>query len=113
MEANPGIEKMFATAHAEANASLPTFSLEELRVTNAEELPDAVDPSRKEVIAQICLYIAIFRLFYVSGSFYTLTTAQAYLSKEDFKAVFGMDITEFEVLSEWKRKQLKKQAGLF
>jgi hypothetical protein len=38
---------------------------------------------------------------------------QAYLSREDFKDVFGMDSTEFEALPEWKRKQLKKQAGLF
>lgn len=36
-----------------------------------------------------------------------------YLKDEDFQAVFGMTIDAWEGLKEWKRKDLKKKAGLF
>jgi len=36
-----------------------------------------------------------------------------YLSDADFSAVFGMDVSAWEGLKEWKRKDLKKKAGLF
>ena len=36
-----------------------------------------------------------------------------YLTDADFQAVFGMDVSAWEGLKEWKRKDLKKKAGLF
>ncbi len=49
MDSNPGMQTVLASALAEANANLPTFTLDELRVANPDELPDVVDPCRKEV----------------------------------------------------------------
>jgi len=36
-----------------------------------------------------------------------------YLSDDDFQATLGMDVAAWEGLKEWKRKQLKKNVGLF
>lgn len=36
-----------------------------------------------------------------------------YLSEDDFKAVFNMSYEAWEGLKDWKRKELKKKAGLF
>jgi len=36
-----------------------------------------------------------------------------YLSDDDFQATLGMDVTAWEGLKEWKRKQLKKNVGIF
>ena len=38
---------------------------------------------------------------------------EQYLSDADFQAIFGMDKAAFAALKEWKRKDLKKQRGLF
>jgi hypothetical protein len=41
------------------------------------------------------------------------TCKELYLSDEDFFEVFKMDYDEFEKLSAFKKKQMKKKAGLF
>jgi len=41
------------------------------------------------------------------------TKKEQYLSDEVFSQVFKMDKTAFNALKEWKRKDMKKQAGLF
>ena len=41
------------------------------------------------------------------------TCKELYLSDEEFVQVFGMDFDSFEQLSAFKKKQLKKKAGLF
>ncbi|XP_053323586.1 villin-like protein [Spea bombifrons] len=51
----------------------------------AEELPDGVDPTKKEV----------------------------YLSDEDFGSILGMSKADFYQLPKWKQQNLKKQSGLF
>lgn len=56
-----------------------------LRVKDAEELPEGVDPMSKE----------------------------AYLNDNDFHEVFGMSYGEFDGLPSWKKGALKKSAGLF
>jgi hypothetical protein len=38
---------------------------------------------------------------------------EQYLSDTDFEAVFGMNRDKFNELKEWKKKDLKKQRGLF
>lgn len=52
---------------------------------NAEELPEGVDPSKKEF----------------------------YLSDGDFANIFGMPKTQFYQLPKWKQQNIKKQNGLF
>lgn len=74
----------------DANSSLnsgplPIFPLEQLVNVPAEELPDGVDPSRKE----------------------------GHLSVEDFIKVLGMSPEEFSALPRWKQQNLKKAKGLF
>ncbi|XP_040289675.1 villin-like protein [Bufo bufo] len=51
----------------------------------AEDLPDGVDPSRKEM----------------------------YLSDDEFAKIFGMPKAEFYQLPKWKQQNIKKQNGLF
>ncbi|XP_044523486.1 villin-1 [Gracilinanus agilis] len=64
---------------------LPTFPLDMLMNKPAEELPEGVDPSRKE----------------------------EHLSGEDFTRVFGMSPAAFSALPRWKQQSLKKEKGLF
>ncbi|XP_073437576.1 villin-like protein isoform X1 [Dendrobates tinctorius] len=52
---------------------------------NAEDLPDGVDPTKKEM----------------------------YLSDGDFANIFGMPKAEFYQLPKWKQQNVKKQKGLF
>ncbi|KAM6078165.1 villin-1 isoform 2-T4 [Theristicus caerulescens] len=64
---------------------LETFPLHVLVNTAAEDLPQGVDPSRKEY----------------------------HLSDKDFQAVFGMSRSAFGNLPLWKQQKLKKDKGLF
>ncbi|XP_007957751.1 villin-1 [Orycteropus afer afer] len=64
---------------------LPTFSLEQLVNKPVEELPEGVDPSRKE----------------------------EHLSLEDFTKALGMTPAAFSALPRWKQQNLKKEKGLF
>ncbi|XP_065051473.1 villin-1-like isoform X2 [Rhopilema esculentum] len=60
------------------------YSYENLKV-DVENLPPGVDPTQKEF----------------------------YLSPEDFKKVFGMTVTEYEKLPQWKRSNLKRKVDLY
>ncbi|XP_074856789.1 villin-1 [Carettochelys insculpta] len=74
------------TAKSTLNAvTFQTLPLEDLVNKSLDELPEGVDPSRKE----------------------------EYLSSADFKAVFGMSQSSFAALPLWKQQALKKQKGLF
>ena len=42
-----------------------------------------------------------------------VTCKEAYLSDEDFQAIFKTDRSAFEKLPKWKQADLKKKAGLF
>ncbi|XP_006867873.1 PREDICTED: villin-1 isoform X2 [Chrysochloris asiatica] len=64
---------------------LSIFPLEELINKSVEELPEGVDPSRKE----------------------------EHLSTEDFTKVLGMTPAAFSALPRWKQQNLKKEKGLF
>ena len=41
------------------------------------------------------------------------TVKEAYLSNEEFKAVFGKDKAGFAALPKWRQLDAKKRAGLF
>uniref|UniRef100_A0A6I8NEL5 Villin-1 n=1 Tax=Ornithorhynchus anatinus TaxID=9258 RepID=A0A6I8NEL5_ORNAN len=64
---------------------LPRFPLEQLANRPPEELPEGVDPTKKEM----------------------------YLSDGDFLSVFGMSPASFAALPQWRRQNLKKERGLF
>ncbi|KAM7097041.1 villin-1 isoform 1-T1 [Ciconia maguari] len=64
---------------------LEIFPLDVLVNTSAEDLPQGVDPSRKEY----------------------------HLSDQDFQTVFGMNRSAFGNLPLWKQQKLKKDKGLF
>ncbi|XP_043939326.1 advillin-like isoform X2 [Protopterus annectens] len=61
------------------------FPREQLVGKTVDELPEGVDPSRKE----------------------------AYLSDEDFSDIFQMSRMQFQGLPKWKQQNIKKQHGLF
>ncbi|XP_059489810.1 villin-1-like [Neocloeon triangulifer] len=63
----------------------PKYPLSVLLEKDAEKLPEDVDAMNKEL----------------------------HLNKEEFQQVFGMDISAFEGLPQWRRANLKKQAGIF
>ena len=42
-----------------------------------------------------------------------ISRKQDYLSQEDFQKAFGMNKEAFEKLKDWKKKDLRKKAGLF
>lgn len=80
--------------------------------TSAEDLPQGVDPSRKEVR----------RGWGATGgdqgkppSFSSASSLlpQYHLSDQDFQAVFGMSRSAFSNLPLWKQQKLKKDKGLF
>uniref|UniRef100_A0A8C3VY95 Villin-1 n=1 Tax=Catagonus wagneri TaxID=51154 RepID=A0A8C3VY95_9CETA len=68
-----------------SSGPLPIFPLEQLVNKPAEELPQGVDPSRKE----------------------------EHLSIEDFTKALGMTPAAFSALPRWKQQNLKKEKGLF
>ncbi|CAI9540027.1 unnamed protein product, partial [Staurois parvus] len=76
---NPVVE-----AFPQSNGS-NVFNKELLINKNAEDLPDGVDPSKKEL----------------------------YLSDSDFANMFGMPKAQFYQLPKWKQQNIKKQHGLF
>ncbi|XP_023665700.1 villin-1 isoform X1 [Paramormyrops kingsleyae] len=67
------------------STTLPTFPADKLMNCPTENLPEGVDPTKKE----------------------------EYLSNEDFTKVLGMARPEFYSMPIWKQKNLKKQMGLF
>eukprot|EP00794_Sanderia_malayensis_P017326 gene17326-19059_t len=60
------------------------YSVEQLKV-DVESLPTGVDPTQKEY----------------------------YLSPEDFQQIFGVTLTQYEGLPQWKKSNLKKNVGLY
>uniref|UniRef100_A0A8C5W7L3 Villin-1 n=1 Tax=Leptobrachium leishanense TaxID=445787 RepID=A0A8C5W7L3_9ANUR len=62
-----------------------TFPADALINKTTDDLPQGVDPSRKE----------------------------EYLSAEDFNAIFGMSRGDFQSFPDWKKQTLKKAKGLF
>lgn len=65
-------------------SDFPKFPLEMMK-SPADDLPEEVDKTRREL----------------------------HLSEEDFKAVFKIDYAEFTLLPTWKQHNLKKTAGLY
>ncbi|XP_065344773.1 villin-1-like [Cloeon dipterum] len=63
----------------------PKYPLSVLSEKDPEKLPEDVDPTNKEM----------------------------HLSNEEFSTLFGMDFAAFEALPQWRRANLKKQAGIF
>ncbi|XP_026708804.1 villin-1 isoform X2 [Athene cunicularia] len=78
-------QEVFTTTTSLLPDKLETFPLDVLVNTSAEDLPQGVDPSRKEY----------------------------HLSDQDFQAVFGMSRSTFGNLPLWKQQKLKKDKGLF
>ncbi|XP_009323118.1 PREDICTED: villin-1 [Pygoscelis adeliae] len=78
-------QEVFTTTTTLLPDKLETFPLDVLVNTSAEDLPQGVDPSRKEY----------------------------HLSDQDFQAVFGMSRSAFSNLPLWKQQKLKKDKGLF
>ncbi|KAM3861807.1 villin-1 [Diretmus argenteus] len=66
-------------------SALPTFPADKLVNRSPEDLPDGVDPSRKE----------------------------EYLSNEEFTLVMGVSRLEFYSMPAWKQQNLKKEKSLF
>ncbi|XP_075465787.1 villin-1 [Ascaphus truei] len=64
---------------------LRTYPAEELIDKTTEELPEGVNPTRKE----------------------------EYLSSADFTAIFAMSPNDFKALPDWKKQNIKKAKGLF
>ncbi|XP_006186896.1 villin-1 [Camelus ferus] len=81
---NPKLDVFKANSNL-ISGPLPIFPLEQLVNKPAEELPEGVDPSRKEV----------------------------HLSVEDFTKALGMTPAAFSALPRWKQQNLKKEKGLF
>ncbi|KAL4635626.1 villin-1-like [Arapaima gigas] len=67
------------------SSSLPTFPADKLVNSSMENLPEGVDPIKKE----------------------------EYLSNEDFALILGMSRLDFYAMPIWKQKNLKKEKGLF
>ncbi|NXK24065.1 VILI protein, partial [Arenaria interpres] len=78
-------QEIFTSTTSLLPEKLETFPLDVLVNTAAEDLPQGVDPSRKEY----------------------------HLSDKDFQATFGMDRFAFAKLPLWKQQKLKKDKGLF
>ncbi|XP_064307411.1 villin-1 [Phalacrocorax carbo] len=78
-------QQVFTTTTPLLPDKLETLPLDVLVNTSAEDLPQGVDPSRKEY----------------------------HLSDQDFQAVFGMSRSTFSNLPLWKQQKLKKDKGLF
>ncbi|KAM6421123.1 villin-1 isoform 2-T2 [Rhynochetos jubatus] len=78
-------QEVFTSTTTLVPEKLETFPLAVLVNTSANDLPQGVDPSRKEY----------------------------HLSDQDFQAVFGMSRSAFGNLPLWKQQKLKKDKGLF
>ncbi|XP_052647180.1 villin-1 [Harpia harpyja] len=78
-------QEVFTSTTSLLPNKMETFPLDVLVNTSAEDLPQGVDPSRKEY----------------------------HLSDQDFEAVFGMSRSAFGKLPLWKQQKLKKDKGLF
>lgn len=99
--------------------SLQIYPYEALIVTHRGrcKLPPGVDRTRLEVCAgEACTKknkkkndLPVFKCDETCSSL----CPQRHLSTEDFEAVFGMPMAEFDRLSLWKRNELKKRASLF
>ncbi|KAF1540713.1 Villin-1, partial [Eudyptes schlegeli] len=105
-------QEVFTTTTTLLPDKLETFPLDVLVNTSAEDLPQGVDPSRKEVR----------RGRGATGgdqgkppSFSSASSLlpQYHLSDQDFQAVFGMSRSAFSNLPLWKQQKLKKDKGLF
>eukprot|EP00069_Balaena_mysticetus_P021637 bmy_03171T0 len=81
---NPKLDVFNANSNI-SSGPLPIFPLEQLVNKPVEELPEGVDPSRKE----------------------------EHLSVEDFTKALGMTPAAFSALPRWKQQNLKKKKGLF
>ncbi|KAH0513463.1 Villin-1 [Microtus ochrogaster] len=81
---NPKMD-VFTAGTTLSSGPLPIFPLEQLVNKPVEELPEGVDPSRKE----------------------------EHLSVEDFTKALGMTPAAFSALPRWKQQNLKKEKGLF
>ncbi|KAM9548536.1 villin-1 isoform 1-T2 [Guaruba guarouba] len=78
-------QEVFTATTTLLPGKLEILPLDVLLNTAAEDLPQGVDPSRKE----------------------------CHLSDQDFEAVFGMSRSAFSSLPLWKQQTLKKDKGLF
>ncbi|KAM6131866.1 villin-1 isoform 1-T1 [Phoenicopterus ruber ruber] len=78
-------QEVFTTTTTLVPDKLESFPLDVLVNTSADDLPQGVDPSKKE----------------------------CHLSDKDFQAVFGMSRSAFGDLPLWKQQKLKKDKGLF
>ncbi|XP_024618938.1 villin-1 [Neophocaena asiaeorientalis asiaeorientalis] len=81
---NPKLDVFNANINI-SSGPLPIFPLEQLANKPVEELPEGVDPSRRE----------------------------KHLSVEDFTKALGMTPAAFSALPRWKQQNLKKEKGLF
>ncbi|KAK1204910.1 VILI protein, partial [Pygoscelis papua] len=105
-------QEVFTTTTTLFPDKLETFPLDVLVNTSAEDLPQGVDPSRKEVRGGRGA---------TGGdqgkppSFSSASSLlpQYHLSNQDFQAVFGMSRSAFSNLPLWKQQKLKKDKGLF
>jgi len=71
--------------HSGDFGSVNKYPVDQLRVKDANQLPEDVEPTRKEL----------------------------YLSNADFQQVFGISYKEFQAIPKWKQLDLKKKVGLF
>jgi hypothetical protein len=78
-------ENKAATAEAGGQYLDPSSNSFKLEELTTEEVPEGVDPARKH----------------------------AYLSVDDFQALFGMDLAAFDKMPGWKRNRDKKKKKLF
>ncbi|NXK01609.1 VILI protein, partial [Herpetotheres cachinnans] len=110
-------QEVFTTTTTTLFANKPeTFPVDVLVNTSAKDLPQGVDPSKKEVRQD--QGAAGGRRDQTGGSppalaQPSLSLPQRHLSDQDFQAVFGMSHSAFSNLPLWKQQQLKKDKGLF
>jgi len=84
-EENPGITVLVSSQTGENGDFRRTYSMAVLRIRDLDELPDEIDPTKKE----------------------------DYLSDGDFEVEFGMTREDFIALPVWKQTILKKQSGIY
>lgn len=83
--ANPGMTMVVSQTNGNNTGSGTKYPLEILLEKDPENLPEGIDPTRKE----------------------------DYLAPHDFEMMFKMNQEEFEALPKWKKQNLKKSTGLF
>jgi len=84
-EENPGCKVLVRPSSGEGSDFRPTYSIAVLRIKDTDELPDEIDPTKKE----------------------------DFLSDGDFEMVFEMNREAFTALPSWKQQNLKKKAGIY